>query len=368
MPLVPLTGSAAILMEALRVERVAQADAERAVDRFLRACTPLSTDERQGQFDQLLGVLEESPTGPACYLAVVCGALLERGAWPGRMGEIVHRRLEEILPKAADLAREHRKLEEAQVSSLPITSSDLTQDEEERIKRWSFKLFNEACKANPAAQEAWDLFEVFWPACVAVFSCDVAARIRARVFLPVLAPLVDRHEGAFWLCKLLPVLDQEPIVVLDPAKSLGFTAKMSGVVDNLQLQALLMDTFPRGWGEGRRVSAKALAVVTGAGPQHIPEKIRGCWNLYQASALGSDGTLRSLDDVANRWTWGEGVPTDIEVVDGHRVVLLGPPSHVDRWSVSRCFKALKAGLDEVRVLDKPEVQQWVQRLMGESDS
>ena len=95
MSLVPLSGPAVILMETLEAERVEQAAAQRAIDQFLQACSALSTEERQGQFDGLLSIVDELPTGPACFLSVVCGALLEQGVWPGRMGEVIHRRLEE---------------------------------------------------------------------------------------------------------------------------------------------------------------------------------------------------------------------------------------------------------------------------------
>lgn len=364
MSLVPLTGPAVLLMEALRAERVTQADTQRAIDSFLRTCAPLPSDERQSQFDQLLSIVDESPTGPACFLSVVCGALLEQGAWPGRMGEVIHRLLDEILPQAAYLARECLKREQ---SAIPPQSTFSTAAEEEayydRLEQVSIQVFEETSTAHSKAGEAWDNLEALWPACIALYSLDVAARVRARAFLPVIAPLAERHEGGYWLLRLLPVLDQEPLLVIDPARRVGITAKMSGISDNDQLQALIMDAFPRRWYEWKRVSRSAVEVATGVGPQRTDETIVGRWDLYQASALSPSGTLPSVnDDSSCHWIWGEGVPSDITVIDGHRVVLLGSASDSRSWPSMREFLSLRSGLDEVRVLNLESVSEWLQRL------
>jgi len=364
MSLVPLTGPAVLLMDALRAERVTQADTRQAIDRFLRACTPLPSDERQSQFDQLLSIVDESPTGPACFLAVVCGALLEQGAWPGRMGEVIHRLLDEILPQAAYLARECLKREQATIQPQSIFSTDKEEDAYyERLDEVSLQVFEVASTANPNAREAWDHLEALWPACIALYSRDVAARVRGRAFLPVIAPLADRHEGGHWLLQILPVLDQEPLLVIDPARRVGIAAKMSGVVDNFQLQTLLMDTIPRRWYERRRVSRSAVEVAIGVGPQGTDETITGRWNLYQATAIGPTGRLpKTPDEAVPHWLWGEGVPSDIAVIDGHRIVLLGPATYSRSWQSLRLFRNLRAQLDEVRVLDPASITAWLQRL------
>ncbi len=367
MSLVPLSGPAVTLMEALEAERVEQADAQRAVDTFVRACSTLSKEDHQAQFDGLLSIVDELPTGPACFLAVVCGALLEQGAWPGRMGEVVHRRLEEVLPQASYLARECRKREQA---AIPEPTTFANADEEDayyqRVEQVGAQAFEELSRSQPLARDAWNQLGALWPACVAVYSRDVAARVRARAFLPVLEPLANRHEGAHWLQKLLPVLDQEPLLVIDPEKQVGITARMSGVSDNFQLHTLLMDVFPRGWIEGRRVSQQAVDVATGVGPQQTAETITGRWNLYQPPALSATGKLPSVkDDSSAHWVWGEGIPADIAIVQGHRVVLLGPPSYARTWPSVRLFSGLRASLDEVIVLDKAGVREWIRRLTNQ---
>ena len=359
MPLVPLSGPAELLMGTLRAERVSQADAQSAIERFLQSCSGLSREAHQIQFDSLLGVVDESPTGPACFLSVVCGALLEQGALPGRMGSMVHRLLGELLPPAAHLVRECTKREQAAAPAQTLTEAE----QEEHSAQRQAQLFEELSAANPLAREAWDNLGAFWPACVAIYSRQVAARVKARGYLPLIDVLADRHEGGHWLQKLLPVLDDEPLVVIDPARTVGISVRMSGVADNFQLHTLLMSTFPRRWYERRRVSHPAVATAMGLGPQQISEVITGCWNLYQASALGADGRISPAQQTEpQHWIWGEGSPTDISLIDGHRVVLLGPPSDIRTWPSLRLFNSLKAGLHDVQVLNTRDVRQWLQKI------
>ncbi len=361
MPLVPLSGPAEVLMASLRAERVAQVDAQRAIERFLHACAGLSGEARQTQFNSLLGVVDESPTGPACFLSVVCGALLEQGATPGRMGSIVHRLLGELLPPASYLIRESKKREDAAVPPTRLMTGDEADEYESQLQT---QLFEEVSAGNPLAREAWDNLGAFWPACVALYSREVPARVKAREFMPLVNTLVERHEGGHWLQKLLPVLDNEPLVVIDPSRSTGIIARMTGVADNFQLHTLLMHHFPRRWYERRRVSDTAVAVATGHGPQQTNEVITGYWNLYQAAALGPDERIARAQRTDSRhWIWGEGAPTDLSIVDGHRIVLLGSVSYVRTWPSARLFGSLTAGLHEVQRLDQSVVRIWLQKIL-----
>jgi hypothetical protein len=352
-------------MQALEAERVDQATAQQAIQTFLNACSQLTQEERQSQFDTLLSIVDERPTGPACFLSGVCGALLEQGAWPGRMEEILRRLLDEILPQASYLARESQKLE--QLAIPPRTSFVSAEDEEaysQQIEKVGVQAFEELSAAHPLARDAWNYLGALWPACVALYSLDVQARERAKTYLPVLDPLANRHEGAYWLQKLLSVLNREPLLVIDPANLTGITSRMSGVSDNFQLNTLLMEAFPRGWLERRRVSQAAFDIASGSAPQQSDETITSPWNLYQAAALTPDGNLPSGQDnmSIHHGIWGGGTPSDISIVDGYRVVLLGPAMHRRSWSSVRQFKCLRASLDEVQVLDKTAVREWLKRL------
>lgn len=363
MPLVPTTGPAAVLMQTLEAERVDQSTSQQAIQTFLDACSKLTNEERQSQFDTLLSIVDERPTGPACFLSGVCGALLEQGAWPGRMEQILRRLLDETLPQASYLARESQKRE--QLAIPPRTSFAIAEDEEahyQQIQKVGVQAFEELSSAHPLARDAWNYLGALWPACVALYSLDSQARQRAKTYLPVLEPLSNRHEGAYWLEKLLNVLDQEPLLVIHPVKETGITARVSGVSDNFQFMTLLQEVFPRRWLERRRISQSAFEIASGIGPQFTRETIIGTWNLYQSTALTPDGKLTEGEEAARHWIWGEGPPNDISIIDGYRVVLLGPPTHYPSWSSVRHFKCLRASIDEVQVLDKSAVRQWLKRL------
>ena len=76
----------------------------------------------------------------------------------------------------------------------------------------------------------------------------------------------------------LTVLDEEPYVAIEPATRTGIVGRMSGIVENFQLNTLLMDEFPR---DEPRVSKEAVAVARGGrvarlggrdGPAHPPPR------------------------------------------------------------------------------------------------
>ena len=80
-------------------------------------------------------------------------------------------------------------------------------------------------------------------------------------------------------------------VAIEPSTGTGITGTFSGISDNFQLHVLLMDTFPRHWWHGRRVSRSAAAIARGEGPQQGGEIVTASWNLHTLHALRPDATL-----------------------------------------------------------------------------
>ena len=199
---------------------------------------------------------------------------------------------------------------------------------------------------------------------MAVFSLNLVTRKLAKRELPDMTALADTHTGAAWLWKLLQVLDDEPMVVIDPKKRTGIVGRMNGIAENFQLNILLMDVFPRGWFSRRRVSKAATNVARGIGPQQTNETIIGVWNLCTADALRPNHTLSEFNDAkgGSTWIWNEGIPADIPVAFGHRVILLGPASYVRGWGSQRAFNRLHADISNIRKLSTSEVTTWLDRL------
>src|SRR5262249_12863990 len=165
---------------------------------------------------------------------------------------------------------------------------------------------------------------------IAVFSVSPSARAEARGLRDLAAKIADHHEGGHWLRLLLSVLDKEPVLAIEPQTRRGMLARMSGVVDNFQLNVLLMDAFPRsGILARRRVPKRVADVARGLGPQQTSETVTGVWNLYTWRALEPGFGLPDPNNygASNCWIWNEGSPEDIPVFAGRRVILLGPASY-----------------------------------------
>jgi hypothetical protein len=213
----------------------------------------------------------------------------------------------------------------------------------------------ESAVAHGAAPAARERFEAGWPYAIALGSHDPAAREQLRDLIPALTAVEEELEGAGWLALLLGVLHEEPFVAIEFPSRRGVAGRMSGVVDNFQLQTLLMDVFDQ------RVSPAAVANARGDGPQQLDETVTGAWNLYGHGAL-RDRALPPPDfKDTTYWIWNEGTPSDIPVVADHRVLLLGPPAYQRSWGAARTFAALPATL-EPRSLSDQEVDEWLTRI------
>ncbi|GEM49232.1 hypothetical protein [Deinococcus cellulosilyticus] len=275
--------------------------------------------------------LSLSHAGKAGLIGMCIGAFLEGGCSPKDVQDALLDRLEEVLHRA----EEHL--------------SGCTDPEN----------LSEECLA------ALDDLELFWRPAIALLSVSPAARSEAAPLLPLLEPLSEHHEGAHWLSKLIPVMHEEPVVVLEPSTGLGIEGLLSGVVDNFQLHVLLMDVFPqKGLFKRKRTSERIIAVARGDGPQEGEDHVEGCWNMYTHEALLGDLTL---SEASENWVWGEGTPSDIPVLEDRRVILLGPPTYHRTWNSMRMFSALKADLKVTRVLNERQVRSWLERITNREE-
>ena len=269
--------------------------------------------------------------GKAGLIGMCIGAFLEGGCSPKEVQAPILTRLEEVLQRAAH-----------QLS----TCSDPEN-------------LSEDCVA------ALDDLELFWRPAIALLSVSPEGRQHAGHLLPLLDPLIELHEGAHWLSKIIPVMHEEPVVVLEPSTGLGIEGLLSGVVDNFQLHVLLMEVFPqKGLFKRKRTSDRIIAVARGEGPQAGEESVEGCWNMYIHEALLGDLTL---SEASENWIWGEGTPADIPVLEDRRVILLGPPTYRRTWNSMRMFDALKADLKVTRVLNERQVRSWLERITNRDE-
>jgi hypothetical protein len=231
-----------------------------------------------------------------------------------------------------------------------------------RVDVVATRSFLETIVSDPPDRAAVAEFDSSWGALVTALCVDPAARMELADLAPAIAARADDLDGAHWVAELLTVLHEEPFVAIEPATSAALIGHLSGIADNFQLHTLLMDEMP----PASRVSPSVAATVRGSGPQMIDETVTGAWNLYTYAAI-RDGRILEAHAPGKHWIWNEGAPRDIPKVDGHRVVLLGPPAYERTWEAVRTFEPLRAQLN-ARTLDDAETASWLRRISMHADS
>ena len=216
-------------------------------------------------------------------------------------------------------------------------------------------------RENPADWDGFSRLENFYLPLVSVLSLDRTARDEFRVFLPDLELLQNHCESASYLVPILCVLDEEPLLVLEPSSGLGIEAKMSGIADNFQLQMLLQSEWEKLDGK-TRVSPEITAMARGEGEQRLEKRVTGSWNLWNWPVLRTHRELPTDSSQNELWIWNEGRPSDIERFQNWRVVILGPPSYQRGWQAQRLFSRLSAHIEILRVLSPAEVAAWIGKL------
>jgi len=156
-------------------------------------------------------------------------------------------------------------------------------------------------------------------------------------------------EGAKWLQGLAMVLDDEPLIVLDPASGRGFRLTMSGVGDNFQLHTLLAD--------------RLAGNIPGLDPPHRVwvEQATDAPLVMQPPTDPIKRRFRLLDG-EGAYVPPEGRPAGIGMTDGVRVLVLHP-SHGDYgWSNGRAYPRMSPRLTLDTVLSDAETAEWIRRI------
>lgn len=351
-----LVPTARDLLAALGSNTWTDGRAERLIETFGQTMGRATVAESRESLALLASGLNSLEPEPAGVASRVVGAMIESGHDPEPARAAMLGALQTTLPACASLAEEA----EAAVGE-PDEELDVNDDAiDEWLADQRAHALNEAAGRHPAALEAWQRLHEIWPGAIALLSVDPQARAEASELAPVAERIEEVHEAAGWLRAMLTVLNEEPYVAIEPGTRTGIVGRMSGIVENFQLNTLLMDEFPR---DEPRVSKAAVAVARGNGPQQIDETVTGVWNLYTYAALRPGGELPEATDrdYAGTWIWNEGMPADIPVVDGHRVILLGPAEPVRSWPAQRMFLKLPARLT-AELLDEGALDEWLGKI------
>lgn len=360
------------LIATARNKSAREDDLQQAAHDFFTAVEKVSKREAEAQMALLAEHYDLPDPERGAYLALLCGALVERGCDPLPMARPLRLRLQTLLEDCARLAAACRQeMPESTAPPRSVADRDEFGDDDEEgpdavDENADFeKARQKVARQLPRENASWEALRTFWRPVIAVYSVSPEARWAAQSLRASAQQIAEFHEGGHWIQLILSVLDNEPLLVIEPDSRTGFLARSFGIVDNFQLNTLLMDAFPLPSPTSlRRVSLTAAEIARGNGEQMSEEIVTGAWNLYGWKALRKDLRLpdKTSYDSNQHWIWNEGVPADIPLFEDRRVILLGPASYDRNWRAQRMFERLPARLQIEKHLTLEEATKWLERI------
>ncbi len=163
--------------------------------------------------------------------------------------------------------------------------------------------------------------------------------------------IAKENESAYWVEGLCRVLDDEPLLVLDPASGRGFAMTIAGIGDNYQLHTML-----------------AAALVNDQ-PEPLPyEPVEPAWLAaatdgppFLAMEVATHRRFRLFDGLGG-YQSPDARPADIPLLDGTRVVVLHPPLGNYRWNPGRIYVRMEPTMTVDRELSREEAAGWLSRV------
>lgn len=283
--------------------------------------------------------------------ATICGYLVERG-FSGKAILIDFIRFYESL---LDNSRPFFDIFLAQVASV----SDDDEDRDQKVNTIFQDLLHDTDIINSETAYAVAALDKFYACAISLFSVNRDNFFAARQILKEKATFPAHYnQGCYWITKLFTVCFDEPIVVIDIDKNIGFSGKINGVVDNYQLQHLLMALPALNDGEPA-ISEEYYAIISGNSDiQTSDNTIVSKWNMYNLELAQKENWKQKLNET-DTWIWSEGTPADISLHNGYRVILLGKPSYSRESRIQRTFRNLKANIEIEKQLSGEEIKRWL---------
>jgi hypothetical protein len=338
--------------------------------RFFRALRALGLDTENSSAEELTALVGKiAPilpglVGTFAKLAVVAGAMVERGASPMPLAEVLPERV--FMTMASYLTLERIWDRAARGRPLPEFKPPLDQEAMREIEETVAAHVGQTGRTGKAGQSERNVAQIAY----SWFSLDdwidplISAMMLSREFRESMdwrGDIADgadrlrrRSERAHWLHGLCLVCDDEPLVVLDPASGRGFRLTMSGVGDNYQLHTLLADRLIRP-GHGGLLDAQppepawvAAATTAVPGPFDMSSPIMRRFRLF---------------DGYGDYVHPDGWPADIKPLDGARVLVLHPPNGNYGWNNGRAYVSMVPTLTVEQELEEAEAADWLSRVV-----
>jgi hypothetical protein len=333
-------------------------------ERFFRGLTALAADAQNCGAAELTALVEKlapmlsGKAGNYARLGRLAGILVARGASPLPLVDVLPERafatmahyviLEKIWERAAPgraLPKTHDLFDTAAVREVEDALVALARREgrdEQELAIIAYAWFTVDDWIDPL-----------------ITSLQISREFRARMdrrdqVTEAAVALKDRLTGAHWLHGLCLVLDDEPLIVLDPSSGRGFHLTMSGVGDNHQLHTLLADRL-MGPGRGGLIEGQPpepawvdAATTAPPGPFALTTPITRRFRLF---------------DGHGKYIAPEGWPADIEPLDGTRVLVLHPPNGIYGWNNARAYKSMVPTVTLEREIEPSEAAHWLSRIV-----
>ncbi|MFJ5215725.1 hypothetical protein ACIP98_13485 [Streptomyces sp. NPDC088354] len=317
---------------------------ERAFTATINALQTAKDDERVLAGPRLAALIPAfPPTGPRPLLAMAAGFCVESGADPAACADPIFSGVRQDLVDAMEFARRWTAADGAE-DELPEPDKEIVDD------AFLARLGGDEYEATRLAL-AWCSVEEWQPPALAVLCRSAEMRRRyASVILPACRELaaLERHDLKC-LAYALAVLDDEPLVVLHRPTGTGFEVRIGGIGDNFQLHTLLAHVLVGGGHvPGTAPSAESVRLATEPGPA------RG------RSEIVATGAFELLAPDGER-IWNEGLPDDIPVVEGRRLLVLDEPVYQRTWNADRFFPLLPGRAELTRVLSADDARTWFAR-------
>lgn len=356
-----IAASAAALAEATRGINWSAETVGALVKQILAASRRASKSELDGALAVLVARLRDARLADAdgvAHVAITGGSLVEAGASPRPLGEVLLDRMPDVLEAA-------RRFATTLLAAFPEPQDDeevddpLVEVDQRAVPR---EVFVENLPNDREGGTALSHLSQWCLPSIAAWSRDREVLLRAKRDPRLVASARSMCDSdAYFVGVLLGAALDELWTVLLPVVGRGFDVRVDGLVRNFDLHLLLAEALAT---KGVPVAKNDRAVIANLRKDDAAPKgasVRGSFNLYSWQAAGfdlADGG-RVPHDV---WVWGEGAPRDVPLFDGVRTLLIGPASMQRGWNAGRTFARLFADVSIQREWSRDEVQTALGRL------
>ncbi len=334
---------------------------EEKIQQLWQAAQDAAPQELTGALRRISEVFDLLPLGPGSRLAILAGALVERGADPDGLAAPIMVGLRRCLRVANELITTWQHVVGDEEPPMPVDDQEAFNSMITALLQPGSAPDSDSTDATTrlSPEQAYRLTEGWFAlngwamsAMTLLQSRQVRTQLSIRHELLELMKTVEpvRPDLEF-LTRLLLVLDDERLVVLHRQTGRGYQVTISGIGDNFQLHTLLAATLSGPASDGLlediHVDPAWVAAATD-GPLEPPNgPIEGQFNLV---------------DAWGKWIWNEGVPADIPLLDGQRVVVLDPPPYPRSWNIGRVYLMMRPEVRLDRILSPEEAAAWLSRV------